>query len=103
MSRIKNLKELFKTDKLYIPIKRRVFGSFVNYDRDDVMDALRYSYTSDDSNSYGWNYPPADYKPKLRQPGEKVDTSRLKKCECGLDKSGAGGKHAPYCPKYEED
>ena len=26
-----------------------------------------------------------------------------KKCECGLDAIGGGGKHAHYCPKYKEE
>ena len=26
-----------------------------------------------------------------------------KKCECGLDAVGGGGKHAHYCPKYKEE
>ena len=25
-----------------------------------------------------------------------------KKCECGLEKAGAGGKHSQWCPKYED-
>jgi hypothetical protein len=33
----------------------------------------------------------------------KREQPKAKECECGLEKSGAGGKHSPWCPKYEEE
>lgn len=47
------------------------------------------------------------YKPTVKSEGEKLKefffpkrSSGWGRCECGIDASGSGGRHSPWCPKY---